>query len=156
MDIGERDDLEQIKEEGGEDGIEVPMLTRGIEGNLDASGNQALAEKEGSKRWTPNEEDWEGIKILNQIYPKLDLEMCSTLYMADKNGMLDEVMKPDYQYKYHKDEYYTKYHEGQVIKTGVVDNTNARPLSEKEKEDLEKKGIDYKMDEKKPEHIYEF
>ncbi len=44
MDIGERDDLEQIKEEGGEDGIEVPMLTRGIEGNLDASGNQALAE----------------------------------------------------------------------------------------------------------------
>lgn len=160
MEIGKRDDLEQIQEEGGEDGIEVPMITKGIEGNLDASGNKALAEKEGSVRWTPNDDDWEGIRILNQLYPKLDLEMCSTLYMADKNGMLDEVLKPDYKYKHHKDEYYTKYKEGEVLKTGVVDNTNARPLYENEKKEWEKKGIDYeKLDEeakKEPSHIYEF
>ena len=143
MDIGDRCDLEEIKE-AGEDGLEVPMLTTGIIGNLkDKEANEKLANKEGCTRWTPNKDDLEGIKILNKLYPKLDLEMCSTLYMADKNGMLDEVLKPDYKYKHHKDEYYTKYTNGQVLKTAIVDNTNARPLSDKEKEVFEKKGIDY-------------
>ena len=40
--------------------------------------------------------------------------------------------------EHHKDEYYTKYKEGEVLKTGVVDNTNARPLYENEKKEWEK------------------
>jgi hypothetical protein len=133
------EDLDTVKEAVKEEIEERKYMINPV-GYETKLGDEKLFNKEmneeGKEKWQPKKEDEVEIQELMRLYPKLDLEMATTLYMADKNGELEKVMAPDYVFKHHKDEYYTEYIDGQTLKGDEwcsVDNTGCSKYDPSEK-----------------------